>query len=146
MTYNPKNPTDVKRSIEKIKHLIAKGKPFEIKSISTRKSINQNSYFHLIVGWFAWEYGEDFDYVKQEMIKKIVCPEIFKTERVNERTGEVREAWKSFSTIDKDQTTYVIDKFRDYASKQAGIYLPEPNDLAALQEIEVQLKNNERYL
>ncbi|WP_445453128.1 hypothetical protein [Flavobacterium sp. 25HG05S-40] len=110
------------------------------------KSSNQNRYFHLIVGWFAWEYGEDFEYVKQEIIKRIVCPEVFRTERTNERTGEIREDWKSFANIDKDQTTYVIDKFRDYSAKHAGIYLPEPKDLVALQEIEIQLKNNERYL
>lgn len=146
MVYNPQKPNDVLRAVEKLKHLIAKGQPFELKRMTRRKSVNQNSYFHLIVGWFAWEYGEDFEYVKQEIIKKIVCPEVFKTDRVNEKTGEVRDAWKSFASIDKDQTTYVIDKFRDYSSKQAGIYLPEPTDLVALQEIEVQLKNNEKYL
>jgi hypothetical protein len=146
MVYNPQKPIDIQRAIEKIKHFIAKGQPFELKRISQKKSVNQNSYFHLIVGWFAWEYGEDFEYVKQEMIKKIICPEVFRYERANEKTGEVRDAYKSFANIDKDQTTYVIDKFRDYASKQAGIYLPEPTDLAALQEIEVQLKNNEQYL
>lgn len=146
MIYNPQNPIDIQRAIEKMKHFIAKGKPFELKAMPKRKSIQQNSYFHLIVGWFAWEYGEDFEYVKQEMIKKLICPEIFKYDKVNERTGEVREAYKSFATITKEETTYVIDKFRDYSAKKAGIYLPEPSDMAALQEIEVQLKNNEKYL
>lgn len=146
MIYNPSKPIDVQRAIEKIKHFIAKGQVFELKRMQTSKTPSQNSYFHLIVGWFAWEYGEDFEYVKQEMIKKLICPEVFKYERINDKTGECREAYKSFANISKDQTTYVIDKFRDYASKQAGIYLPEPSDLAALQEIEVQLKNNERYL
>ena len=61
--------------------------------------------------------------VKQEMIKKLICPEIFKYDKVNERTGEVREAYKSFATITKEETTYVIDKFRDYSAKKAGIYL-----------------------
>lgn len=146
MIYNPNKPIDIQRAIEKIKHFIAKGQPFELKQKPVIKSIKQNSYFHLIVGWFAWEYGEDFDYVKQEMIKKLICPEVFRTERTNRQTGEMREAWKSFATITKDETTFVINKFRDYSAKQAGIYLPEPSDLVALQEIEIQLKNNEQYL
>lgn len=146
MVYNPANEFDKKRAIERFKSFLDKQQPFELKRMAVSKSSNQNRYFHLIVGWFAWEYGEDFEYVKQEMIKKQICPEIFKTERANTRTGEVREAWKSFSTISKDDTTYVINKFRDYSSKEAGIYLPSSDDLAILQEIEVQLKNNQQYL
>jgi uncharacterized protein (DUF2164 family) len=146
MIYNLEKPIDVQRLVAKVKYYIQKKQPIELKRMSVKKSIAQNSYFHLIVSWFAFEYGEDFNYVKQEIIKKIVCPEIFKSEFINEKNGECREHWLSFSTLDKDQTTYVIDKFRDYSSKRAGIYLPEPDDLASIQEIEIQLKNNERYL
>lgn len=146
MIYNPKKEVDVKRAIEKLKYFISKGQPFELKRMRVPKSLNQNNYFHAILSWFAFEYGETREHVKQEIIKKIVCPEVFKTERVNRITGEVRIAWRSFADISKDETTYVIDKFRDYSSKTAGIYLPTPNEKAFLQEIEVQLKNNEQFL
>jgi hypothetical protein len=39
----------------------------------------------------------------------------------------------------------LCNRFRDYASKEAGIYLPEPSDLVLLQEIEIQI-NNQNYL
>mgnify|MGYP003330810326 CR=1 FL=1 len=39
-----------------------------------------------------------------------------------------------------------IDRFRDYSSKEAGIYLPEPNDLSILKDIEKQITNNKQYL
>ena len=146
MIYNPKKEIDVKRAIEKLKHFISKGEPFELKRMRVSKSPNQNKYFHAILSWFAFEYGETTEYVKQEIVKKIVCPEIFKTERINKVTGEYREEWKSFADISKDETTYVINKFRDYSSKTAGIYLPTPEEKAFLQEIEVQLKNNEQFL
>jgi hypothetical protein len=42
--------------------------------------------------------------------------------------------------------TLCINRFRDYASKEAGIYLPEPSDLVLLQEIEIQINNNKNYL
>lgn len=146
MIYNPQKEIDIKSAIEKLKYYIQKGRPFELKQMQVKKSINQNSYFHAIVSWFSFEYGEPADYVKQEIIKKIVCPEIFKTESVNKITGEVRADWKSFAVITKDETTYVINKFRDYSSKQAGIYLPTPEEKDFLKEIEVQLKNNQQYL
>lgn len=146
MIYNPVKDIDCTRAIEKLKYFIQKKQPFELKRMAVSKSSNQNRYFHLIVGWFAWEYGETAEYVKQEMIKKIICPEVFKKVRINEKTGEIRDDWRSFTELTKGETTYVIDKFRDYSSKHAGIYLPEPKDMAALQEMEVQLKNNEQYL
>ena len=146
MIYNPKKEIDINRAIEKIKYFIQKGIPFELKRMQEKKSFSQNNYFHLILGWFAFEYGEPAAYVKQEMIKKIICPEIFKTEFINKITGEVRIDWRSFANISKDETTYVINKFRDYSSKQAGIYLPIPEEKDFLKEIEVQLKNNQQYL
>lgn len=146
MIYNPKKEADITRAIEKIKYFIQKGQPFELKRMQEKKSLRQNNYFHLILGWFAFEYGEPAQYVKQEIIKKIICPEVFRTEFTNKVTGEVRIDWRSFANISKDETTYVINKFRDYSSKQAGIYLPIPEEKDFLKEIEIQLKNNQQYL
>jgi len=42
--------------------------------------------------------------------------------------------------------TLAINRFRDYSSKEAGIYLPEPNDLVFMQQIEVSMNNNKTYL
>ena len=38
--------------------------------------------------------------------------------------------------------TLAIDRFRNLASKELGIYLPEPNDLVLLQEIENELSKH----
>jgi hypothetical protein len=146
MIYSGSNEFDVRRAIERIKHFYEKGKDFELKEKRQRKSIAQNNYFHLICYWFAIEYGETAEYIKQVIVKQIVCPEIFKTEYANTKTGEIREAWKSFSELSKDETNVVITKFRNYASKEAGIYLPDVSDLFALQEIEKQIENQKEYL
>ena len=75
------------------------------------------------------------------MFKKIVNPQIFRTEYVNCKTGEIREAWRSTASLDTKEMTTAIDNFRDYASKEAGIYLPTPDDLVYLNEIEKQVNN-----
>ena len=51
------------------------------------------------------------------------------------------EAWRSTASLDTKEMTTAIDNFRDYASKEAGIYLPTPDDLVYLNEIEKQVNN-----
>ena len=71
---------------------------------------------------------------------------IFEYQFINKKTGEVRIEYKSLANISKDELTVAINRFRDYASKEAGIYLPEPKDLNFLREIEIQIENNKEYL
>jgi hypothetical protein len=43
--------------------------------------------------------------------------------------------------------TLCIDRFRDYASKEAGVYLPQPSDLCfMLQEMEIQINNTKLFI
>lgn len=143
--FDPNNPFDVEKSKTRLKWLIDHNKRFEIKEIRERRSISQNSYLHLILSWYAQEYGETLEYIKQEVFKKKINPAIFKTEYINEKTGEIRDDWRSSASLDTKEMTTAIDRFRDYSSKEAGIYLPEPTDMAALNYIETEIKKN-KYL
>lgn len=136
---------DQSRAIERIHWLINKGKRFEIKEKRPMRSLNQNRYLHLILTWYALEYGETVEYIKQEVFKKQVNPELFRTEFINQKTGEIRDDWKSTADLDTKQMTEAIDRFRNYASKEAGIYLPEPNDLASMQQIEHEISKQKHY-
>lgn len=144
MIYDPKKQIDVNRAIEKIKYLIANEKIFELKEKRKKRSISQNSYLHLLFSWFALETGYTSEEVKQEIFKKIVNPSTF----YDGEFGELIkiERWRSTADLTTDEMTLCIDKFRDYSSKEAGIYLPEPDDLTFLQEIEIQINNQKQYL
>jgi hypothetical protein len=146
MIYQLDNELDYNRLKEKIKYFVEKQKTIEVKEVRAVRSLSQNSYFYLIVSWFAIEYGETADYVKNEIIKKQVCKSIFKTEFVNKKTGEIREAYKSTSELDTKEFTIVIEMFRNYSSKEAGIYLPEPSDMAFINEIKREITKNNKYL
>ncbi len=146
MIYELTKRFDRDRAVQKFKKAMDNESRIEIKLKHPKKSIQHNAYAHLLFSWFGLEYGETMEYVKQEIFKKIVNPDLFKTEYVNLKTGEVREDWKSFADLDSGQTTIAIDKFRTWSSKEAGIYLPEPTDLAAINEIEKQVINNSKYL
>tara|TARA_R110002012_G_scaffold190633_1_gene358227 strand:- start:33123 stop:33566 length:444 start_codon:yes stop_codon:yes gene_type:complete len=147
MIYDSNIELDKNRAKERLEWLIAKGKQFEIKEKRQRRSIAQNSYLHLILTWYAIEYGESVEFVKQEVFKKHINGHIFKSEFVNRKTGEMREDWRSTASLDSAELTSAIDRFRNYSSKEAGIYLPTPDDMHLIQQMEREIsKYDKQYL
>lgn len=146
MIYNASIEADRKRAIERFKWLLAKGKMFELTQKKPTISRSQSNYLHLIIGWFAIEYGDTLEHVKQEVFKKEVNPQIFQTEFVNKKTGEERIEWRSINDLDTAEMTTAIDRFRNYSSKEFGLYLPEPHEQDHLLEIEKQMKNFDQWI
>ena len=138
MKYNPNNPIDRQRATERFNKLIEGKELFEIKGIKPIRSNQQNRYLHLLINWYAFEYGDLPEFVKQVTFKKTINPDIFRTEFTNKKTGEVREDWRSTRDLDTREMTKAIDRFRDYAG-QGGIYLPEANETEYLQWVEAEL-------
>jgi hypothetical protein len=104
----------------RFERLCTKGATVELTEKKPLRSIPQNRYLYLILGWFALQYGETRDYVKQEFFKRTVNPDIFVYERINHKTGEIREALRSSRELDTRQMTIAIERFRDWSSKEAG--------------------------
>ncbi len=147
MIFNLSKEIDRKRLTERVKSLCEKqSKRVELIEKKQRRTIQQNKYIHLLFAWFAIEYGETIEYVKQVMFKQLVNPELFKTEYVNRKTGEVRESWKSTADLDTRQMTLAVDRFRNYASKEAGIYLPEADEREFLENIEQEVERYKEYI
>ena len=144
MIYNPEKQIDVSRAIERLKFFIENKRVFELTEKRKKRTISQNAYLHLLFGWFALETGYTTEEVKQEIFKKIVNPNTF----YEGEFGNIItiERWRSTANLNTQEMTICIDRFRDYSSKEAGIYLPQPSDLAMLQEMEIQISNNQNYL
>lgn len=128
------------QAIDRMKYLLGKNAKIEINEKRKNRTYSQNNYLHLILGRFALEYGETLEYVKQVIFKQWVNEDIFKYERVNEKTGEYREAYKSTAQLNTKEMSEAIERFRNYAAKNLDLYLPEPKDLTHLEEIENQLE------
>lgn len=146
MKYNLKNPIDQQKFKDRVNSLFAKGEYVELRKINMERSLPQNSYLHLLIGWFAVEYGETTEYVKDEIFKKKVNKEIFKTEFVNRKTGECRTGWRSTKALDTKEMTLAIDRFRDFSSKEAGIYLPQPNEKEYLKQVQIEMERAKNYI
>ena len=83
MIYNGANELDCKRAKERLNYLIDKRKLFKIVQKREQRSLKQNQYLHLILSWFAHEYGETVQYVKHHFFKITVNPDLFLTQHVN---------------------------------------------------------------
>lgn len=144
MWYNPENRVDVLKAVEKIKYLVKHNKVFEIKEKRKRRSISQNNYLHLILSWFALETGYTMEEVKQEIFKKVVNPGTFYEGEFG-RLVKI-ERWRSTANLNTAEMTLCIDRFRHYSAKEAGIYLPEPEDMVKIREMEKEIENNKKFI
>lgn len=109
-----------------------------------RRSVRQNSYLHLILGFFATETGYTLDYVKREYFKRLVNGELFRVEREG-AFGRVEDL-RSSRELTSEQMTAAIEKFRNWSSETAGIYIPSPNEEEFLRQIEIELNRQYQYI
>lgn len=85
------------------------------------------------------------EWVKQKYFKLLCNKELFVREKEDEFLGHVKYS-RSSADLDTGEMTMAIERFRDWASQEAGIYLPEPHETEMLEQIEIEIKKHERYL
>lgn len=146
MKYNLNNPIHQQKFKEKVNEFYMSKEFVELKKVMPPRSNAQNSYLHLLIGWFALEYGETTEYVKDDLFKKKVNIAIFETEFVNRKTGECRKGWRSTRALDSKEMTMAIDRFRDWSSKEANIYLPQPNEHDYLKQVQIEMDKQRQYI
>lgn len=111
----------------------------------SRRTPAQNRYLHLILGWFAVEYGETVRYVKEEYFKRLVNPDLFVTRRHDKWLGDVT-LLRSTRDLTTSELSQAVDRFRDWSSRDAGIYLPEASEEEMLRSMEVEVNRMSRYI
>jgi hypothetical protein len=103
----------------------------------------QNRYLHLLFEWFAVETGYTAEEVKQDIFKKIVNTSLFcDGEAEGKLKGVKIKRWRSTASLSISEMTLAIERFRNYASIEAGIYLPEPNNLVMITELEREISKH----
>lgn len=144
MVYNPANPIDKEKATRKFNKLIDGSELFELTEKRVRTN-QQNSYLHLILSWFALDYGETLEYVKVNFFKKMNA-DIFQYERINPKTGEKRKAFRSSSDLTTSELSVCIDRFRNWSSKECNIYLPQANEHEFLKAVQAEISRNQQWL
>lgn len=110
-----------------------------------QRTTRQNSYLHFCLTYFAALYKEKMEWVKQEYYKKLVNPEIFVRTKQDPFLGEVPEL-RSSASLTPDEMATSIDRFINWAAREAGYYIPAAQDEAAIKEALVIIQENKAYL
>lgn len=144
MLYNLDNILDRERFKRKVNSLYESRRVVELTEKSNRTR-SQNSYLHLIIGYLAIETGNSIEWVKREYFKKLCNRELFVIEKDDKYIGKSEEL-KSSRDLSKEEMTLAIERFRNWSSETAGIYLPSANEQSFLDNIEIELSKHKKYL
>lgn len=145
MLYNLSNILDKERFKRRSNDLYRKGVVVELTEKKAKRSRSQNSYLHLIIGWYAMETGNTLEYVKRVYFKKLCNPSLFVRHKADKYLGEENE-YRSSANLTTAEMTQAIDRFRNWSASECGIYLPSPNEEDFLQSIEVEMNRQSEYL
>lgn len=133
MIFDSKLPDYLSKSFEYLKYLTDNGKRFELKEIRTRRTINQKGYMYFAFKQVQIDTGADLEEVKQYLFKEVCNPEIFW------REGQFGPYLRSSEDLDTDEMYRATENFRNYCSRELGIYIPDPNEKENVEAWEAEL-------
>ncbi len=145
MLYDLSSPLDVQSAKTRFEYLVKRGCIVEITEKKPKRTLSQNSYLHLLLGYFASQTGNTLDYVKWNYYKIACNPDIFIRKRKDEYIGEV-EYLRSSASLTTEEMSLSIDRFRNWSSATAGIFLPDATNEAALAEMQIEVERYKTYL
>lgn len=144
MLYDLKNPLDRERFKRRCNALFQKQGIVEL-SERVKRSSQSNRYLHLIIGYLAMETGNTLEYAKEIFYKRTANRELFVREKEDEFLGKT-EYLRSSAELTQEEFSLSIDRFRDWSSQTAGIYLPSPNEEQFLESIEFEMNRHQRWM
>ena len=145
MTYQLSNPLDVQNAKTRLELLIKRGCIIELTEKKQKRSLNQNAYLHLLLGYFASQTGNTLEWVKQQYYKKLCNPDLFIGEREDMFLGRVKYV-RSSADLRTDEMNLSIERFRNWSASEAGIYLPDPTNDAEIAALQVEVERYKTYL
>ena len=146
MLYNLSNPLQREQFKARSAMLLEKSNGIvELTEKKPRRSNQQNAYLHVILGYFAMETGNTLEWVKQQYFKKLLNEDIFIREQEDKWLGRMK-VLRSSADLDSAEMTTAIDRFRNWSSSEAGIYLPSANEEDMLSLMEIEISRYKQYL
>lgn len=136
MIYDLKFAIDRQRAEKRFVQLMAESVKIELKK-KVKRSLSQNSYLHVIIGFFAIETG--YTTTESKQIYKECTPQVYEYEKDN------KKFIRSSAELSTSEMSITINRFRDYSSMEAGVYLPSADEKQFLEECEREIQRN-RYI
>ena len=145
MIYNTSNPLDKANFQLRAKKLAESGVIVDLTEKKPRRSLPQNKYLHVILAYFGAQTGNTLEWVKQQYYKKLVNPDLFIREKEDKYLGWIK-VLRSSADLDTAEMSLSIERFRNWAAQEAGIYLPSADEFIIIQQMEIEIERNKEYL
>jgi len=145
MMFDTSNPLDKANFLLRAKKLAEGGKIVELTEKKPKRTLSQNAYCHLTISYFSSQYGCTLEWAKAQYFKKLVNPDLFIREKDDKFLGKVKYL-RSSADLDVTEMSLAIDRWRNWCSMEASIYIPNVDDYYSIQLMEVEIKKNEKYL
>lgn len=145
MLYDTSNPLDKANFQLRAKKLAESGKIVELTEKKPRRSLPQNKYLHVILAYFGTQTGNTLEWVKQQYYKKLVNPDLFIREKEDKYLGKIK-VLRSSADLDTSEFSLSIERFRNWAAQEAGIYIPSADEAMLVQQMEIEIERNKGYL
>lgn len=145
MIYDTSNPLDKANFLLRAKKLAESGKVIELTEKKPRRSLPQNKYLHVLLAYFGTQTGNTLEWVKQQYYKKLVNSDLFIREKEDKYLGKIK-VLRSSADLDTSEFSLSIERFRNWASQEAGIYLPSADEYIIIQQMEIEIERNKEFL
>lgn len=145
MIYDTSNPLDKANFLLRAKKLAESGKIVELTEKKPRRSLPQNKYLHVILAYFGTQTGNTLEWVKQQYYKKLVNPDLFIREKEDKYLGRIK-VLRSSADLDTAEMSLSVDRFRNWATQEAGIYIPSADEAILIQQMEIEIERNKEFL
>ena len=145
MIYNTSNPLDKANFLLRAKKLAESGKVIELTEKKPKRSLPQNKYLHVLLAYFGTQTGNTLAWVKQQYYKKLVNPDLFIREKEDKYLGNIK-VLRSSADLDTSEFSLSIERFRNWAAQEAGIYIPSADEAILIQQMEIEIERNKEFL
>lgn len=145
MKYDGANPLHAQQARAKLEKLISDKKVFELTEKKPVRTLRQNAYLHTCLGYFASQTGNTLEYVKREYFKILCNKDLFVREVDDKYLGRIK-VLRSSAELDTAEMTTAIERWRNWAASEAGIYIAAPEESRLIQLMEIETEKSKLYL
>ena len=138
MKYNTVNRDEAIEAFNYLTQLTGREAIVEVKRVSPGRSLQQNAYYHLLLGIFGLEFGWSIEEAKV-LHKREVSPTIF----VYEKNGV--KFLRSSADLDSKEMSDSIEQLKKYSAEH-GLELPDAEDDNKLRFYENMIEREGKYL
>lgn len=144
MLYNLQDKAQSELLRARLAQLEQRGAWVEVTEKSAKTS-NQNRYLHACFGYLGAQLGYSRDYVKRVFFKQYSNAALFVIEKTD-MDGRKYKDMHSTADLSKEEMSLAIDRFRNWTAREAGTYIPSPEDMNAVLYMEQIAQKNEEHL